>query len=335
MHAVLMKQSVISSLIRGLTGSKCQVSPTKQNGAVTEGTEVKRSNSDAFSVSSKDEPPKPSGNKGEIFFWRNFGYDQEGRPYLRLNHDAGMEDTGHVLQEWKLGTPRIVLVVMSNVSPLSQWTNTRQIKNFQKGLISATNTTDMWILTNGINVGVTKIIGDAVHEEINRRNSKNHFQKNHQSDPNSRIVVIGVARQDLLNHGESFDGSSQRVEIENEGNKIEEQKFDLNPDHTHFLVVKDGTINKTGINYFLLRLQHYLASSLEQPRKSASTYHNSVLTKNVDATGESSMCSLVHRDKVRYPSATFWSGRWFPSILCPKVSTHLGIGLCLYQTGFT
>ncbi|CAL1287800.1 unnamed protein product, partial [Larinioides sclopetarius] len=60
--------------------------------------------------------------------------------------------------------------------------------------------------------------------------------------------------------------------IENEGNKIEEQKFDLNPDHTHFLIVKDGTINKTGINYFLLRLQHYLASSLEQPRKSASTY---------------------------------------------------------------
>lgn len=63
-----------------------------------------------------------------------------------------------------------------------------------------------------------------------------------------------------------------RVEIENEGNKIEEHKFDLNPDHSHFLIVKDGTINKTGINYFLLRLQHYLASVLEQPRKSASNY---------------------------------------------------------------
>lgn len=66
----------------------------------------------------------------------------------------------------------------------------------------------MWILTNGINVGVTKIIGDAVHEEMNRRNSKSHFQKNHQkSDPDSRIVVIGVARQDLLNHGDSFKES--------------------------------------------------------------------------------------------------------------------------------
>ncbi|GIY85036.1 transient receptor potential cation channel subfamily M member 6 [Caerostris darwini] len=272
----LHQQSVISSLFRSLTGSKCQVSPSKQNGSVVDdGDDIKRSNSDAVSVtSSKIEPEKPPENKGEIFFWRNFGYDQGGRPFLKVNHDANMEETGHVLiQEWKLGTPRIVLVVMSNVSPLSQWTNTRQIKNFQKGLISATNTTEMWILTNGINVGVTKIIGDAVHEEINRRNSKSHFQKNHQSsDIYSKIIVIGVAREDLLNHGDCFDGSNRRVEIENEGNKIEEHKYDLNPDHTHFLIVKDGTINKTGINYFLLRLQHYLASSLDPPKKSASPY---------------------------------------------------------------
>ncbi|GBM90749.1 hypothetical protein AVEN_139144-1, partial [Araneus ventricosus] len=28
------------------------------------------------------------------------------------------------------------------------------------------------------------------------------------------------------------------------------------------------------------------------------------LTKNVDTTGESLVCSLVHRDKARFPSAT-------------------------------
>lgn len=66
----------------------------------------------------------------------------------------------------------------------------------------------MWILTNGINVGVSKIIGDAVHEEIQRRNSKGHFhQKNHHNaeDSNSRIVLVGVAREDLLNNAESFE----------------------------------------------------------------------------------------------------------------------------------
>lgn len=73
----------------------------------------------------------------------------------------------------------------------------------------ATNTTEMWILTNGINVGVSKIIGDAVHEELKRRNSKGHFHKSksHHSgqDSNSRIVLVGVAREDLLNHAESFE----------------------------------------------------------------------------------------------------------------------------------
>ncbi|GBN55697.1 hypothetical protein AVEN_70749-1 [Araneus ventricosus] len=42
------------------------------------------------------------------------------------------------------------------------------------------------------------------------------------------------------------------------------------------------------------------------------------LTKNMDATGESSMCSPVHRDKVRYPSAmklsdTIWKGTTVPT----------------------
>ncbi|GBM24469.1 hypothetical protein AVEN_41113-1 [Araneus ventricosus] len=30
-----------------------------------------------------------------------------------------------------------------------------------------------------------------------------------------------------------------------------------------------------------------------------------------------------------------WSGLWLPSILCPKVSLHLGIGLCLYELCYT
>ncbi|GBO39490.1 hypothetical protein AVEN_57238-1, partial [Araneus ventricosus] len=42
------------------------------------------------------------------------------------------------------------------------------------------------------------------------------------------------------------------------------------------------------------------------------------LTKNMVAIGESSVCSLVHRDKVRYPSATklsdtVWKGTTVPT----------------------
>jgi hypothetical protein len=61
----------------------------------------------------------------------------------------------------------------------------------------------MWILTNGINVGVSKIIGDAIQEEMQRRNSK-FISPN--SEANSKIVLVGLAREDLLNHGDAFDG---------------------------------------------------------------------------------------------------------------------------------
>ncbi|GBM99406.1 hypothetical protein AVEN_175968-1, partial [Araneus ventricosus] len=45
---------------------------------------------------------------------------------------------------------------------------------------------------------------------------------------------------------------------------------------------------------------------------------DSDLMKNVDATGESSVCSLVHTDKVQYTSATklsdtVWEGTTVPT----------------------
>ena len=40
-----------------------------------------------------------------------------------------------ILKEWKLKSPRIVVLIMSNLGSLHNWTNTKQIKSFQKGLM--------------------------------------------------------------------------------------------------------------------------------------------------------------------------------------------------------
>lgn len=57
---------------------------------------------------------------------------------------------------------------------------------------------------------------------------------------------------------------THKVQIENEGNQPEENKYELNPDHSHFIIVRDSTISKTGINHFLLKLEQYLALSQAQ-----------------------------------------------------------------------
>lgn len=59
------------------------------------------------------------------------------------------------------------------------------------------------------------------------------------------------------------------MHIENEGNRPEESKYELNPDHSHFLLVRDDTVNKTGLNYFLIRLEQHLASLAESPDRGA------------------------------------------------------------------
>lgn len=40
----------------------------------------------------------------------------------------------------------------------------------------------------------------------------------------------------------------------------EEGKYELNPDHTNFIVVRDSTVSKTGINMFILRMIQYLST---------------------------------------------------------------------------
>ncbi|XP_023240584.1 protein ced-11-like, partial [Centruroides sculpturatus] len=208
---------------------------------------------------------KFSSTVGKICFWKNFAYETEGRPFLTTTHDANLEEIANILQsKWKIKSPRIVLVVISNVTSPHDWKNSRQLENFQKGLIKAANATDMWIVTQGINVGITKVIGDAVHlEQLRRQGLKCHKHPNQNSIKFIPLNLIGIVREDFLIYGDLFDGRLDRVEIENEGNCPEENKYELNPDHSHYIIVKDNTINKTGMNHFLLHLEQYMVSAVE------------------------------------------------------------------------
>ena len=40
-------------------------------------------------------------------------------------------------------------------------------KAFKRGIIKATSTTDSWIITNGYNSGVAKLVGEAIAENFN------------------------------------------------------------------------------------------------------------------------------------------------------------------------
>ncbi|CAN7992774.1 unnamed protein product [Ixodes hexagonus] len=222
-----------------------------------------------------------STSRGNVHFWKNFAYEAEGRPFLCASHDLPPDQVAGVLgHEWHLALPRIALVLLTNVAPLGVALPRRVVDALRRGIIKAANTTEMWILTHGLNVGLAKEVGDAVGAELGRRQAQRcprHPSRSGATLP--PLTLLGVAREDLLVHAELFDGRAD-VLIENEGNRPEESKYELNPDHSHFIVVRDETVNKTGLNYFLLRLEQHLASLAESPDQGAYPWQHAPLAED-------------------------------------------------------
>ncbi|CAN7993898.1 unnamed protein product [Ixodes hexagonus] len=124
----------------------------------------------------------------------------------------------------------------------------------------------MWIMTNGVNTGIAKEVGAWVNEElVQRLIMRCHRHPHTDFEKMPPLCLLGIVREDLLTCADKFDANKDgAIFIENVGSRPEENRFDLNPDHTHFIVVKDDTVNKTGLNFFMLRLEQHLSMTCEE-----------------------------------------------------------------------
>ncbi|OQR67438.1 transient receptor potential cation channel subfamily M member 1-like [Tropilaelaps mercedesae] len=216
-------------------------------------------------------PPAPAAtelssryliNRANAHFYKCFAFEAESRPFIVVRHDVNAEDVMSVMQtDWRFLVPRIALFLVSDVGPMLEWSQPRQLDAFKAGLIKAANTTPMWIFTNGLNVGIAKEIGDAVAVELSRRRAKRcHKHPARKKEHKPPLTLVGLAREDLILGADRFtnsDGSDVNIQVE--ANKPEEQRYELNPDHTHYIIVRDDTIHKTGINQYTLRFERVLA----------------------------------------------------------------------------
>ncbi|KAG0427100.1 hypothetical protein HPB47_025774, partial [Ixodes persulcatus] len=232
--------------------------------------------------------------KGTIHFWKNFAFESEGRPYIRVTHDIGIEEVLNVFtREWKFTLPRIVLVIISSLTTWQEWSAPRQLENFKAGLIKAANTTAMWIMTNGVNTGIAKEVGAWVNEElVQRLIMRCHRHPHTDFEKMPPLCLLGIVREDLLTCADKFDANKDgAIFIENVGSRPEENRFDLNPDHTHFIVVKDDTVNKTGLNYFMLKLEKHLSMTCEDD--SAATLRHGCVDPRTLCSAEIPLIAVV------------------------------------------
>ena len=78
-------------------------------------------------------------------------------------------------------------------------------------MIQAANATEMWILTEGLDLGISKLIGDAVHREMTRRKNilQNplRIQNILKGERFARLNIFGIMSKGSLVYSDVLTGT--------------------------------------------------------------------------------------------------------------------------------
>uniref|UniRef100_A0A8C4RY48 non-specific serine/threonine protein kinase n=1 Tax=Erpetoichthys calabaricus TaxID=27687 RepID=A0A8C4RY48_ERPCA len=163
--------------------------------------------------------------------------------YIRVSYDTKLDQLLHLMvNEWQMELPKLVISVHGGVQNFDLPPKVKQI--FGKGLIKAAETTGAWIVTEGINTGIAKHVGDAI--------------KIHSSHYLRKICVIGITPWGVIENQSDLIGKDVFCPYQSLGNPLS-KLTSLNSMHSHFILVDDGTVGKYGNEIKLRRkLERYI-----------------------------------------------------------------------------
>ncbi|RVE58090.1 hypothetical protein OJAV_G00205850 [Oryzias javanicus] len=173
----------------------------------------------------------PTNAFGEIQF---DGLQQTTAKYARVSSDTSPEVLYRLLTEqWQLLPPNLLISVTGGAKNFNLKPHLRNM--FHRGLIKVAQTTGAWIITGGTNAGVMKHVGQAVRDYA----LSNSMQ--------GQIVAIGVATWGVIHNREALisqDGCFPALYMTD--TKSQGRLSCLDKNHTHFLLVDDGTNEQYG-----------------------------------------------------------------------------------------
>ncbi|XP_071824925.1 transient receptor potential cation channel subfamily M member-like 2 isoform X3 [Apostichopus japonicus] len=176
---------------------------------------------------------------GEIEFVGSAGSgqgQQKLRKFVRADHTTAPKTLLHLIQkQWNLGQPKLLISVTGGAIDFNLNSSLKDV--FRKGLIKAALSTGAWIITGGSNSGVMKYVGEAVRDYAIAAGGT----------AATNVVAIGIATWGILDQ--------QEVMISNEGKWPAIYRMDnlkpkgprLDPNHTHFILVDNGTTGQFGV----------------------------------------------------------------------------------------
>ncbi|XP_041432693.1 transient receptor potential cation channel subfamily M member 2 isoform X2 [Xenopus laevis] len=178
----------------------------------------------------------PTDAFGDISF---IGLGPRIGKYVRVSSDTPSDVLYHLMTEqWGLEVPSLLISVTGGAKNFRMQMRLKNI--FRRGLVKAAQTTGAWIITGGSHAGVMKHVGEAIRDYSIG------------SIKDSEVVTIGIATWGIVHNRSSLISATGAfpaeylLDEENQGNLS-----CLDNNHSHFILVDDGTNGKYGVEILL------------------------------------------------------------------------------------
>lgn len=161
-------------------------------------------------------------------------------PYVRVSVTTPPSKVWELVSKhWELPAPKLLLSITGGAKKF--FTKNREIQIFKREFIEAVKATGAWVLTGGLGAGVMQYVGQAVHEYAATVGSMERH----------KLALLGVC---------PWSGIDNRYALveEDEGRGLFPARYDasllhnrsgtaaLDNNHTHFIFVDDGTLDRFG-----------------------------------------------------------------------------------------
>ncbi|XP_064135610.1 transient receptor potential cation channel subfamily M member 2 isoform X2 [Loxodonta africana] len=193
----------------------------------------------------------PTDAFGDIVF---IGLGQKEGKYVRVSQDTPSSVIYHLMtRHWGLDVPNLLISVTGGAKNFNM--KPRLKSTFRRGLVKVAQTTGAWIITGGSHTGVMKQVGEAV-----RNFSLSSSYKE------GDVITIGVATWGTVHNRESLvhpkGGFPAEYVLDEEG---QGNLTCLDSNHSHFILVDDGTHGRYGVEIPLrTRLEKFISEQTKE-----------------------------------------------------------------------
>ncbi|XP_069886906.1 transient receptor potential cation channel subfamily M member 2 isoform X1 [Dipodomys merriami] len=193
----------------------------------------------------------PTDAFGDIVFT---GLGQKAGKYVRVSQDTPSSLIYHLMtQHWGLDDPNLLISVTGGAKNFNMKLRLKSI--FRRGLVKVAQTTGAWIITGGSHAGVMKQVGEAVRDFSLSSSYKD-----------GGVTTIGVATWGTIHNREGLvhptGGFPAEYLLDEEG---QGNLTCLDSNHSHFILVDDGTHGQYGVEIPLrTKLEKFISEQTKE-----------------------------------------------------------------------